>query len=163
MKSYLLTEEVTKQAVSLAKVVFLEAAVRHVVRLPSIHVVIMDPVKTPECGFALGTVLYEESIGNPSKDCVAFARSKAEISWRHKMYSQVVQQIYPHLYEKGMTIWGGGVYLHGIAAGASGVQYQMDQWFAELVIITCRALCIQQMRQIVQAVGVNYIGDKILG
>ncbi len=159
MKSYLLTEEVVKQAVSLAKVVFLEAETRRLVRLPSIHVVIMDPVKTPECGFALGTVLYEESIGNPSKDYVAFARSKAEISWRYKMYSQMVQQIYPHLYEEKMTIWGGGVYLHGIAAGASGAQYQMDQWFAEMVIVTCRALCIGKMRKLVDS-GANYIGDE---
>lgn len=156
MKSYLLTEEVVKQAVSLAKVAFLEAETKGFVRLPSIHVVVMDPVKTSECGFTLGTILYEESIGNPNKECVAFARSKAQVSWRYKMYSQVVQQVYPYLYEKGMTIWGGGVYLHGIAAGASGVQYQMDQWFAELVVITCRALCIQQMRKIVDA-GANYI------
>ena len=163
MQSYLLTKTVAMQAVSIAKMSFLEAFEQGNVRRSSIHIVIMDPVKTPECGFALGTVLYEESIGNPDKECVAFARSKAEISWRYNIYSQVVQQIYPHLYEKGMTIWGGGVYLHGIAAGASGVQYQMDQWFAEMVIVTCRALCIGQMRRIVTDVGVNYIGDKILG
>lgn len=158
MQSYLLTTDIAMHAVCIAKAAFTLAFELGDTRTASIHIVIMDPAKQPDMGFSFeDAILFEESIGTPSNEYIAFARSKAEVSWRYKMHSQMVQQLFPHLYMQGMTVHGGGVYLYGIAAGASGVQYQMDQWFAEMIIITCRALCIGQMRKIVEA-GTNFIG-----
>ncbi len=156
--SFLLTGEVAAAAVELVLPSFTFAVERGQVTRPAMHVVVMNPTKRPEQGFPFEqAVLYEASFGDAEK-YVPIARSKAAVSWRYRMYTQVVQQLYPHLLVQGMTKWGGGVYLHEIPVGASGVQYQMDQWFAEMVACTCRALCVGRMRGILENDAVTFLG-----
>lgn len=156
--SYLAARVVSK-AFDIVKTAFLDTANKGISRDSSIHIVVMDPSKpySPDADF-FGSVLIEGSIGTPKAEYIGFARSKARISWKYKLYSQAVQQLYPHLLEENMTIWGGGVYLHETASGASGVQYQLDQWVAEMMIITIRAFCVTEMREIVKDGNINYLG-----
>jgi hypothetical protein len=159
--SHILTKEVAQKAVWLAKIAFLAAleAEQPLVNGPNIHIVIVDPTipYSPDAIFE-DAILYEESVGTPSPELIGIARSKAQISWRYGMNSQVVRELYPQLYTKGMVIYPGGVFLHEIAGGASGVQSQWDQWFTEIVISTCRAMCVTEMRQLIGN-GTIFIGD----
>src|SRR4051812_36406720 len=80
--------ELAAQAVAMA-LPLLEAAMRHPEYGDSgfLHIVVVDPAAAPaDAGFD-EAILYEHSIGDPSRwdaDYGSFARAKARLSWRHQ-------------------------------------------------------------------------------
>ncbi len=50
------------------------------------------------------------------------AVEKAKVSWETGLPSRKVQQDAPHLYQNGMTKWGGSVIENGLIVAFSGVQ-----------------------------------------
>ena len=148
--SYLLTKEIALQAVEIAQTSFLKLVDLGISKRNTLHIVIMDPAKRPEFGDEFqDAILCEASIGDPIDRYRKIAREKARFAWMYGMPTQVGQQLYPQLYSEGMTKYGGGVFLHNIAVGASGVDYQYDQMTAEMVASACRALCADKMAEII--------------
>ena len=144
--SYLLTKKRALKAIEIVSASFTRAIELGESERTSVHIVVMDPAKQPEFGYAFEeSILCESSIGENSEKYIPIARAKARFTWLYKIPSQVGQQLYPHLFTEGMTKYGGSAYLHHITVGTSGVDYQMDQWVSEMVACTCRALCVGEM------------------
>ncbi|OGZ60742.1 MAG: hypothetical protein A2919_01130 [Candidatus Spechtbacteria bacterium RIFCSPLOWO2_01_FULL_43_12] len=157
-ESYLLTKIVAQKAIDIVSASFMAAVEMQEAKRPAIHIVVMDPTKRPEMGFTFEeAILCEVSVGEAEK-YIPIARAKAKSTWIHRMPAQEIQQFYPHLLEKGATKWGGSAYLHHISVGASGVQYQIDQWVSELVASTCRALCVGAMINIMNS-DATFLGE----
>lgn len=149
--SFILTKDLALQAVEIAKASFHKLVELGISVRNTLHIVVMDPVKRPEFGDTFeSSILCEVSFGDAIDRYKKIAREKARLAWMRGMPTQEVQQFYPHLYEKGMTKYGGGVFLHHIAVGASGVDYQYDQMTAEMVASACRALCVEKMADIIR-------------
>ena len=147
-KSYILTAEMARKALEIVTVAFEKLVALGVTDRNKLHIVIMDPAKRPEFGDTFeDAILYQQSIGEEVERYKKIALGKARVAWLYGLPTQEVQQFYPHLYTEGMTKWGGGTYLHHIAVGASGVEYQYDQWAAEMVASTCRALSVGKMAE----------------
>ena len=147
--SYILTKEMALQAVEIATASFERIVELGISDRKTLHIVIMDPAKRPEFGDKFeDAILCEASIGDPIARYKKIAHEKARFAWMHGTPSQAGQQFYPHLYTKGMTKFGGGIFLHRIAVGASGVEYQFDQMTAEIIACACRALAVDEMTQI---------------
>ena len=148
-KSYILTKAMGLQAIEIASTSFKKLIELGVTDRKQLHIVIMDPAKRPEFGDTFeDAVLCEAAIGAEVERFKKIAFGKAEFAWKYGMPTQAGQQFYPHLYTQGMTKWGGGTYMHQIAVGASGVEYQYDQLIAEMVACTCRALAVGKMTDI---------------
>ena len=139
--SYILTKEKAMQSVEIVHSSFNKLIELGISERTTLHIVIMDPAKRPEFGDTFqDAILYEASYGDAIDRYKKIATGKAKFTWTYGMSSQEGQQFYPHLYTKGMTKWGGGTFLHRIAVGASGVEYQYDQLVAEMVASTCRII-----------------------
>jgi hypothetical protein len=147
--SYILTKELAMRAIDIAAAAFLKLVDLEISDRHKLHVVVMDPSKRPQFGDTFEeSILCEKAIGDEVKRFREGALGKAHNAWLYAMPTQEIQQFYPHLYAQGMNKWGGGTYLHHIAVGAAGVDYQYDQWMAEMVACTCRALAVGKMARI---------------
>lgn len=108
-----------------------------------LHLVVMDPSMSPgDCPFD-SAVLYEQSVGERSSwdvDHAAFARSKAQLSWQHRMDSRRLQLMQPHLLRSVDALLWGGVWLDGIVVAASGAMPIWDEAFSLSVAGHLRAL-----------------------
>lgn len=138
--------EAAAQAVRLAAPM-LEAARtnRHVGESGFLHVVVMHPLARPtECDFD-AAVLYEESFGDTAKwdaDYGAYARAKAQLSWRTGRASHSVLALSPHLLRADdVTVWGSAV-VDGIVVAVSGANPWFDEAFAGAIAHLFKA-CVQ--------------------
>jgi hypothetical protein len=108
-----------------------------------LHIVVMDPLRTPaDCSFE-EAILYEHSIGDRARwdaDYQAFARAKTRIAWRTGMDSHEVQELHPHLLTEKDTVLWGSVALDGIVVGASGCNPWYDEAFCGIIAMCLRAM-----------------------
>jgi len=124
----------------------LEAAVRdtRVGESGVLHVVVMDPLQTPANADFLDAILYEESVGrDPASwdaDYAAFAREKAELSWRTGLDGHAVCTVAAHLLLPGDAARWGSVWHDGIIVGVSGAQPWYDEAFAGAVAHAFKAV-----------------------
>jgi len=93
------------------------------------------------------------------------ARSKALLTWRHRLPSSVIQQQYPHVYGSGDTIWGGStIDAAGLIVAFSGVQQVYDEAISEMMASMIRALCRDAMTDDNRGLlfsGISFIGDNL--
>jgi len=147
--SYFLSKKMALLAIDIAATALARLVDRGVTDRDKLHVVVMDPTKRPQFGNTFEeSVLCDKAIGEEVERFRDGAFEKARNAWLYQMPTKEIQQFYPHLYIQGMNKWGGGTFLHQIAVGAAGVEYQYDQWMAEMVACTCRALAVGEMMQI---------------
>ena len=112
-----------------------------------LHIVVLDPGVTPADGTFERAILYEHSIGDPAcwdADYGAYARAKAEVSWRHGRDSHALQTLAPHLRRRGETPLWGSVALDGIVVGVSGAFPCFDETWAGVVAVCVRGLAKQR-------------------
>lgn len=108
-----------------------------------LYIVVMDPARLPADSAPEDAILYEHALGDRclwDADYAAFARAKAQLSWRTGMDSQVVQTRFPHLLRAGETTLWGSVCLDGISIGVSGANPWYDEAFAGAIACCLRAL-----------------------
>jgi len=98
-----------------------------------LYIVVMDPTASPWRVSFDQAVLYEHAVGDRERwdaDYAAFARGKAEISWRTGLDGHSVRHIRPHLLRDGDAgVWG-SVCVEGIVVGVSGANPWYDEAFA---------------------------------
>lgn len=110
-----------------------------------------------------GAVLFEEVIDetHPSANKYSeIAGAKAFVSWETGLPSRVVQQEAPHLYEDGMTKWGGAVIEHKLVVAFSGVEAVFDEAIAWMVLSWILGICRHEMTKPdgVMAADYSFIG-----
>lgn len=114
-----------------------------------LHLVIVDPHAHPEKAGFDEAVLYEHSVGDPSSwgaDYRSFARAKAELAWRRDCDTHLIQELRPHLLQRGDTLLWGGVCRDGLVVGASGAHPWFDEAFANIVAAFLLALAQERAR-----------------
>lgn len=108
-----------------------------------LYIVVMRPGATPANSNFNDAVLYEHAVGDRTRwdaNYGAFARAKAELSWRSGMDSHLVQQSRPHLLAEGDSLLWGGVVVHDIVVAVSGADPWFDEAFAGSIAMFVRAL-----------------------
>lgn len=101
-------------------------------------------------------------LAHPNADkFIRIATQKARVSWETGMPSRKVQQDAPHLYEGGMTKWGGSVIENGLVVAFSGVQAIFDEAIAGTMLRWVVALCQDEMTREggVMDMDTSYIGE----
>jgi len=101
-----------------------------------LHLVILDPRARPGDATFDEAVLHEHSVGNPDTwgaDYRSFARAKAELAWRCGGDTHLIQELRPHLLQRGDTLLWGGVCRDGLVVGASGAHPWFDEALANIV------------------------------
>ena len=119
-----------------------------------LHIVVMDPARTPQDGAFDDAVLLEHSVGDRSKwdaDYAAFARAKALLSWQHRQGTHALQATAPHLLREGQTVLAGSAWLDGIVVGVSGAHPHYDEAFATCIAACLRAVAKQRWIDATQA------------
>lgn len=103
-------------------------------------IVVLDPLN--------GEVLYTSQI-DPSHEKAEkydqIAKAKAEVSLLTGLSSRRVQQDAPHLYQPGMTKWGGSVVENNLVVAFSGVEAVFDEAIAGTMLRWIVALCQHEM------------------
>uniref|UniRef100_C6BLV3 Uncharacterized protein n=2 Tax=Ralstonia pickettii TaxID=329 RepID=C6BLV3_RALP1 len=111
-----------------------------------LHIVVMDPARSPGDGPFEDAVLCEYSVGDRSRwdaDYAAYARAKARLAWQHGMSTHALQTLRPHVLRASDTnLWGSAV-LDGIVVGVSGALPFYDEAFAHVVAACLRAIAKQ--------------------
>lgn len=108
-----------------------------------LHVVIMDPALPPGLATFDEAILHEHSFGDRrhwDADYAAFARAKAQLSWRWERDSFRLQHDSPHLLSGGDPKLWGSVWLDGIVVGVSGAFPSYDEVYAGTIAFFLRAL-----------------------
>lgn len=108
-----------------------------------LYIVVMDPARPPQLSKFEDAILYEHAIGERDRwdaDYANFARTKAQVAWKHGMNSHAVQELHPYLLSEGDTILWGSVSLDGIVVGVSGAHPWFDEAIAGTVAMWLRAL-----------------------
>lgn len=141
--SYFIDRAAAEKAVQLS-LPMIEAALESRVAGESgfLYIVIMKPGATPASSSFEDAILYEHAVGDRAKwdaDYAAFARAKAQVSWKTGLDGHLVQELKPHLLEKGDTVLWGGVVLDDIVVGVSGADPWYDEVFAGTVAMCLRA------------------------
>jgi hypothetical protein len=115
-----------------------------------LHIVILDPARSPhECSFD-DAVLLEHSVGDRTRwdaDYAGFARAKARLSWHHGQGTHALQATSPHLLRSGDTVLAGSAWLDGIVVGVSGAHPHYDEAFATCVAACLRAVAKQRWHE----------------
>ncbi len=112
-----------------------------------------------------GTVLYRGHITSGHPDAVRYdeiALAKARVSWATGLPSRRVQQDAPHLYQPGMTKWGGSVIQDKLVVAFSGVQAVFDEAIASMMLAWIIAICRDEMTKldgVMNSEG-SYIGQE---
>jgi hypothetical protein len=95
-----------------------------------------------------GDVLFEKVINetHPSAGMyTGIARAKARVTWETSLPSRVVQQEAPHLYQEGMTKWGGAVIEHKLVVAFSGVEAVFDEAISWMILSWIFGICRHEM------------------
>lgn len=149
--SYLVTRELAEQAVRLALPMLSSAMEsREAGASGFLYIVIMRPgLKPAHCSFE-EAILYEHAVGDPDAwdaDYGAFARDKAELSWKTGLDGSVLQQFKPHLLTEGDTLLSGGIVYDDIVVAVSGADPWYDEAFAVTVAGLIKALAKKAVAQ----------------
>lgn len=112
-----------------------------------LHLVVLDPAAPSHtCDFQ-DALLYEHSVGDRLQwdvDYAAYARDKAQLSWRHEMDSRRLVHMAPHRLSHQETLLWGGVWLDGIVVAASGAMPAWDEAFSLTVAGNLRAIALER-------------------
>jgi hypothetical protein len=153
--SFLLTGKLADRAIDLVLPAITAAMEMSIMKRHDLHIVVMSPcIKPWHVTDPLLAILTERSFGDMSKWEYPYsdiARAKTVASWRTGLPTNLLIHAYPHLLEAGIDwsdtkFYGSGVF-DGIPTGASGAQGYFDEWVAGIVGLSCKALCMQQMRE----------------
>ena len=128
-ESFLLSAELAKKAVEMAKPSILAMMQSGQFKRPELHIVVMNPATKPwEVEDPASAILYEESIGTPEKWQKPYgeiARAKAIASWRTGLPTRDLVQTMPYLLvaneDRSDSVYPGSAVLFGIANGSSRV------------------------------------------
>lgn len=149
--SVLLTRELVQNAFHLALPAIMALLERDEswIRRSALHVVVMVEGSTGE----EPELLHAEDMGNLphhewSLPYDQIAVSKAKLALRVKMDTGVVITLHPELLKQGDAKYRGGVYRHGIAVAASGMQSYWDQMVARWLLDAIEALLLREMESI---------------
>jgi hypothetical protein len=156
--SYLLTAEMAKKAVDMARPAILAAMESGMFKRKALHIVVMNPATRPwQVENEEDAILYEESFGDPATWETHYdeiARAKAIESWRYDLPTHVIRETMPYLLQanedRSDTMYWGSAYLLGLVVAGSGVQPCYDEWSGYMVAAGCRALCIEKMQKMLE-------------
>lgn len=146
--SYFASADAARRAVAMALPLITQAMSRpqEVGDSGFLHIVVMDPARSPADSRFDDAVLYEHSIGDRTRwdaDYAAYARAKARLAWQHGMDTHALQTLRPHVLRAGDTnLWGSAV-LDGMVVGVSGALPFYDEAFAQVVAACLRAIVKQ--------------------
>ncbi len=93
-----------------------------------------------------------EKRGDWKRSYDAYAYSKASLANEHKMNTSQLVNEQPALMNEGDIIYAGGVWLHGIAVGVSGIESQLDETIAKIVAELIHAAILMELT-VFQATG----------
>lgn len=150
--SALIDRELVERALAMAEPL-LEASTREARINGSgvLHVVVMDPARTPLNASFEEAILHEHTYGKPraqwDADYAGFARAKARLTWLYGQDSHRLQTLQPHLMRPGDTTLWGSVWLDGIVVAASGAEAEFDEAFSGTVAMLLRALAKEAVRR----------------
>lgn len=133
--SYYLDEKLAERAVDLVLMGALAALKLHVFKRESLAICVLD---------LNGDLLFSKDIKGKDwgdHDFSAIALSKAEVAYKNKKDSVLVDCHTPWNAEEGETPYQGGAYYKGLAVGVSGVESYFDQMIAKWIIAAISALC----------------------
>ncbi|HEX8987544.1 MAG TPA: hypothetical protein VF816_06245 [Rhodocyclaceae bacterium] len=108
-----------------------------------LYVVVMDPALRPADVRFEEAILHERGFGDETRwdaDYRSFARDKARLCWQYGMDGHRLQTLEPYRLRGGDSLLWGGVWLDGIAVGASGAFPAYDELFAGAVALGLRAM-----------------------
>lgn len=112
------------------------------------HVVVMDPGRTPgTCAFE-DAILHEHSLPSRERwdaDYAAYARDKARLAWQTGTDTGQLATRAPHLLRAGDTVLAGGVVVDGIVVAVSGANGWFDEAFARSVACLLRAVAFERL------------------
>ncbi len=124
-------------------------------RQPQMCIVVGNPLipagSMPRHEFTSNGILYERALGNKKQwknGYDVFAKEKAYLSWKHRMTTQQIQTLCPHLLERGDILYYGSAFYDGIVVAASGVDPFHDEMVSWWVLAAIRALCISSRSNI---------------
>lgn len=116
-----------------------------------LHVVVMDPARTPLNASFEEAILHEHTFGRQrtewDADYAGFARAKARLSWLHGQDSFRLQTAEAHRLRRGDTTLWGSVCLDGIVVAASGAEAEFDEAYSGTIAMLLRALAKEAVRQ----------------
>lgn len=131
--SYFIDQNTARQAVELCLPTITAAIDSRMIGASGfLYIVILKPEASPATSSFADAILYEHAIGDPADwdaDYGAFARAKAELSWRTGLSTRVVQQSYPHLLAVGDSMLWGGIVVDRLTVAVSGA----DPWYDEAI------------------------------
>ena len=133
-----LNKEIAKQAVALVVPSIMLAKTMGIGKRPHLHIVVVERPSAEMMGSCTfdQLILHEESIGEkkdwefPFRD---YALSKAYISWRTGLGSDVVQTQFPQILEVGDTIYGGSDVQGSVVTACSGDHGFIDRMYARWI------------------------------
>ena len=140
-ESFFLVANLAKKAVEIVMPLIKIALKRGIFKRKCLSICVLNP-KT-------GEVIYTENIGenNTKHNFSKIARSKAKISWRAKADTLIVRERRVWSFEKGETVYQGGVYFRGYTVGVSGVESWYDEMIAYCIAATLHALCRNELEK----------------
>lgn len=103
-------------------------------------VVVLDPWS--------GDVLFQARVDDDHPDKEKYdeiALAKAVVSWQTGLDSRKVQQDAPHLYQPGMTKWGGSAVENKLVVAFSGVQAVFDEGISWMMLNWIISFCQNEM------------------
>jgi hypothetical protein len=102
----------------------------------ALHVVVMDPLCSPQREAFERAILAERSFGEPARwqaDYAYYAREKAKVAWREGVSTPAVVDLAPARLRPGDLLVEGAVWRHGLLVAASGAQSWFDAACAGMV------------------------------
>lgn len=106
-----------------------------------LHVVVMNPLRTPaDCAFE-DAILIEASFGDDAREderYARYARDKARLSWRLGRDGLALQHAFPQHLRAGDTTLGGAIVLDGLVVATSGCLEVYDE-----ALSGCVAMCLR--------------------
>ena len=158
-----LNENLCQLAWELVKPLVIKAAGNSIIKRRAGTIVVCRPGQSP--GDQL-EVLFMAQVDSNYPDAAEYseiALAKARVSLRTGLPSRTVQQDAPHLYESGMTKWGGSVIENGLIVAFSGVEAIFDEAIASTMLRWVVTLCQHEMTRPhgVMSKDTSYIGETL--
>ncbi len=135
-----LNRDICKSAWDICRPALVASAQRSITNKLAGTIVVLSPIT--------GELLFSESVNTTHPDKKKYdeiALAKAQVSWATGLTSRQVQQYAPHLYQPGMTKWGGAVIENKLVVAFNGVQAVFDEAIAWMVLNWVLAICQNEM------------------